>query len=355
MDIRITKTQQSTLPAQDFSHLTGQDFGLYHTDHMFVADYDQGTWQNPRILPYGPMSFAPSLAALHYGQAVFEGMKAQRTVNGTIGIFRMEDHALRFNQSAERLCMPQLPVDWFNQAIATLLAVDAAWIPAQEGAGVYIRPFMFATDEKIKASPSQKYRFVVFFCVLTPYFSKPLRVLAEDVYSRSAPGGIGFAKAAGNYAGGFLPTQLALQKGFDQVIWLDCDTHTIVQECGVMNVMLVINGTYVTPRIDAGTILGGITRDTAIQLLRHGGKKVEERDISMQEICEAAANGSLEEMFGLGTAVTVCGIETIDYKGKTIRVAGANTTHMQWVGDQIMAARLAKELPEPFRHWVTEL
>ena len=308
-DISLTKTEQSRLPEVDFEAIP---FGRTFSDHMFIAEYDDGAWHSPRIVPFDYIQMHPAAMVLHYGQAIFEGMKASVSVDGIPFLFRPEEHAKRINFSAERMCMPTFPEELFIEALHTLVGLDKAWIPPQQGSALYIRPFMFANDEFIGVKPSQRYTFIIFTGPVGPYYPKPVSLLAETKYIRAAQGGVGAAKAAGNYAASLLPAKLANEKGYDQVLWLDAKEFEYVQEVGTMNIFFVINGKVVTPDI-SGTILNGITRNSIIQILKDKGYEVEERPVSIKEIVEAHKNGQLQEAFGSGTAAVVAHVSKINY------------------------------------------
>ncbi len=309
--IKITKTNDSRVGTVDFDNIP---FGRVFSDHMFVADYDNGEWGDFRIEPYGPMSFDPAMMALHYGQAIFEGMKAFKNKDGAPVLYRTNNHAKRINLSAERMCMPAFPEDVFQVACETLVGIDHAWIPPKVGSALYMRPFMFATDEFIGVRPSSKYRFVIFTGPVGPYYAKPVNLLASDKYARAIEGGTGEAKAAGNYAASLMPSREANEAGFDQILWLDAKEFKYIQEVGTMNIFFVIGDKVITPATD-GAILKGITRDSIIQLLRDRGYDVEERKLSIDEVVEASKNGTLKEVFGSGTAAVVSWVASITYKG----------------------------------------
>lgn len=309
--IKITKTNLSRIGSIDFDSIP---FGRVFSDHMFIADYDNGEWSDFRIEPYGPMLFDPTIMALHYGQAIFEGMKAFKNQDGEPILYRVEDHAVRLNRSAARMCMPDFPEDVFKAACQKLVGMDHAWIPAKVGSALYMRPFMFATDEYIGVRPSSKYRFIIFTGPVGPYYSNPVNLLASDKYARAIEGGTGEAKAAGNYAASLLPSKEANEEGFDQILWLDAKEFKYIQEVGTMNIFFVIGDKVITPATD-GAILKGITRDSIIKLLRMKGYDVEERKISIDELIAASKDGSLKEVFGSGTAAVVSWVASITYKG----------------------------------------
>lgn len=310
--IRTTKVQQSKLDTVDFSNLP---FGKIFSDHMFVSDYKNGQWTDDRIVPFGHFTMHPASMVFHYGQAVFEGMKASKHEDGTPMLLSPLEHAKRINASARRMMMAEFPEERFVEALSQLVNLDQAWIPPQEGSALYIRPFMFATDEFIGVRPSETYRFCIVTAPVGPYYAKPVRLVVEQKYVRAVPGGTGEAKAAGNYAGSLLPAHLAQQKGFDQVVWMGGPNMTQVQEVGTMNIFFVIDGEVVTPATD-GAILKGITRKNFITILKDQGYKVSERVVEIDEIVEAYDAGKLEEMFGAGTAAVVSHVSELQYKDK---------------------------------------
>jgi len=283
-------------------------------DHMFVADYDDGVWKNIRIEPYAPITFGPSMMALHYGQAIFEGMKATKTYDGIPVIFRPEEHAKRFNISARRMAMPEFPEDLFVEAIKTLVALDQNWIPTGDDAALYIRPFMIATDEQLGVRTSETYKMMVICAPAGQYYAKPIKLLADSEYTRAAKGGIGFVKAAGNYAASLLPAIEAKKKGYDQILWLDAKEHKYVQEVGTMNIFFVIDGVVFTPSTNEKTILQGITRDSIISILKGKGYEVVEKKLSIEEIGQAYHKGTLTEIFGSGTAAVISLVSDLSYK-----------------------------------------
>ncbi len=311
--ISITKSSHSKLSETDFSSLV---FGKSISDHMFVADYQNGAWGDLRIVPYGPMEIYPGNATLHYGQAIFEGMKAYKNGKGEVLVFRAEANAKRLNESATRMCMPTLPENIFIEALRQLLGVDKDWVPQEKGSSLYIRPFMFAMDNYLGVKPSESYRFMIFTSPVGAYYSKPVSVKVETNYTRATEGGTGEAKAAGNYAASLYPAQLAQKEGYDQLLWTDGKTHSQIEESGTMNVMFKIKGTLITAPTGKGTILKGITRDSVIQLAKDWGHKLEERFLTVAELQESLENGTMEEAFGVGTAATIAFIHKIHVNGK---------------------------------------
>ncbi|GEO02720.1 branched-chain-amino-acid aminotransferase [Adhaeribacter aerolatus] len=309
--IHIEKTNNSRLPEVDFSNL---EFGQTFSDHMFVSDFVNGEWQAPEIVPFQNFSLSPANPALHYGQAIFEGLKAYKNEDGEISIFRPQANLRRMNVSADRLCMPAFPEDVFMEGLKELLRLDADWIPTTTGSSLYIRPFMFATGEFLGVKPSDTYRFAIITCPVNAYYSMPLRVKVEETFARSVEGGFGFAKAAGNYAGSLYPAKKAAEEGYHQLLWTDGKTHEYFEESGTMNLMFIINDRLITPALST-SILAGVTRDTIIQIAKDHGLPVEERKVSVAEVMEAAQNGTLQEAFGCGTAAVISHIQTIGFRG----------------------------------------
>jgi len=323
--IHTERTKKSRLSTVDFSNL---GFGNYISDHMVVADYKKGEWQEPKIVPYGDMMMSPAILALHYGQSVFEGMKAFKNGKGEVTIFRPQRHLQRFNKSLERMCMPAVNEELFINSLAALLEVDEAWIPTAEGSSLYIRPFMFANESRLGVKISEEYRFVILTGPVAPYFSKPVRIKVEEEYVRAAEGGTGFAKCAGNYGGAFYPTMLAQKQGFDQVFWTDAKEHKYIEESGAMNVMFVLNGKLVTPKL-VSSLLDGVTRDSILTLAPSLGIEVEQRRISVDEIEEGFKNGKLTEAFGVGTAAVVSPIASISIQGRNYQLPVAGPESFQ--------------------------
>ncbi|MFH1320845.1 MAG: branched-chain amino acid aminotransferase [Bacteroidota bacterium] len=290
-------------------------FGRIFSDHMFMVDYIDGKWSGAVVMPYGDLPMKPSISALHYGQAIFEGMKAYKSSENEVLLFRPLENARRFSNSAKRLCMPGVPEALFMEGLTTLLRIDSAWVPQVEGCSLYIRPVMFATTEQIKVKPADSYKFIILCCPVGPYYTEPVRVVIDVVHARASEGGVGFAKAAGNYAAALLPAKLAQDKGYHQLIWTDAKEHKYIEESGTMNIMFVIGDKLVTPYLDTGTILPGITRDSVLTIARDRGMIVEERALSIDEVIEALENGTLKEAFGAGTAATIAPVGVISYKG----------------------------------------
>ncbi len=309
IDIAIDRIAQSRVSEHDVNDVP---FGKCFSDHMLVAEYSNGKWQNAYITPYRDMPLSYAMSALHYGQAIFEGMKAYKTEAGQVSLFRPLENFQRLNKSAIRMAMPEVPEEIFMGGLMELLRLDAAWVPTSETGSLYIRPFLIATDEAIGVRASDSYKFIIITCPAGKYYSEPIKVLVEQNYFRAVKGGVGFVKAAGNYGRSLFPTRLAQSKGYQQVIWTDSETHQYVEESGTMNLMFVIGNTLVTPAL-SDTILSGITRDSVLAIARAWNYKVEERKISITEIIEAHTNGTLKEAFGCGTAATIAQIVGIGY------------------------------------------
>ena len=311
MDFPVTRVKRSRLAEMDFDHLP---FGKYFSDHMLEADYANGVWKLAAIKPYQPIMLEPSIMALHYGQAIFEGIKAYRYEGGGAFIFRPYDNFKRFNISAERMEMPAVPEDIFIEGMRQLVSLDKDWIPAKEDYSLYIRPFMFATDAALGVKPSETYKFMILLSPTGPYYSAPMKIYVEEKYTRAAPGGVGFAKNAGNYGASLKAAKEARNQGYDQVLWTDAFEHKWVQEVGTMNVFFVFGDTVVTPSLEEGTILAGVTRDSVITVLREQGLTVEERKINIEEVVSGHRGGTLTEIFGSGTAATISYIKELKYR-----------------------------------------
>ena len=320
-NIPINRIKTSRISELDFDNIK---FGRVFTDHIFVLDYFDGQWQNPRLQPQGELHFSPKISAIHYGQSIFEGLKAYKRIDSeSIMLFRPKENARRFAESAKRMCMPPVPENIFMQAITQLVLLDKAWIPKGENQFLYIRPVLFATDDYIGIRPSDNYCFVVFACPLgEPYYKEYINVKVEKKYARACAGGTGTAKSAGNYAGALYPAKLAQEQGFDQLLWTDAKEHQYIEESGTMNVMFRIDDTLITAPIGS-TVLSGITRDSVLNIARSYGITIEERYLSVNELREAAKEGRLKEVFGTGTAVGIqkIGSVTLDDKKYVIPVS----------------------------------
>ncbi len=309
--LNIKKADQSRINQVDFNNLA---FGKNYSDHMMYCDYVNGEWQTPQIVPYGPMEFAPSVKVFHYGQAVFEGMKAFKDDNGLVNLFRPEKNFERINKSSLRLAIPEFPEEYFMEGLKKLIQLDYDWVKPGQGNSLYIRPFVIATEEGVAAAPSDSYRFMIITCPSQAYYNKPVRVLFAEKYSRSANGGVGYAKAAGNYGAQFYPTNLARQKGYDQIIWTDANEHKFLEEAGTMNIFFRIGDKLLTaPTSDR--ILDGVTRKSIIQLAQDLGIEIEVAPVEVERIKEAARKGELKEIFGTGTAATVAKVIAFEHGG----------------------------------------
>lgn len=314
--LKIIKNENSNLNEIDFDNIP---FGRAFSDHMYVAEYKDGEWGNMRIQPFGHFSVHPANIAWHYGQSIFEGMKATKAIDGTPMLFRPEMHAERINRSAKRMCMPEFPKEAFMDAVYQLVKLEKDWIPPKEGSALYLRPYMVAMDEFIGVQVAKTYMFVIFCCPVGPYYSKPVKLKADPYYIRAAAGGTGEAKAAGNYAGSLYPAKLAKDEGYDQIMWLDANEHKYIQEVGTMNIFFVIDDTVITPPT-SGTILQGITRDSALKILQDSDYTVDVRDITIDEVMQAGKEGRLQEVFGTGTAAVIANVREIGYKGDSIQL-----------------------------------
>ncbi|MFN0060450.1 MAG: branched-chain amino acid aminotransferase [Planctomycetota bacterium] len=315
--ISVTPTKTSRLGQVRWDQL---GFGRIFSDHMLVADFRQGAWQPPAIVPYGPIAFTPSMSSLHYGQSIFEGMKSTREhSSGAPLLFRPRDNWQRMNCSARRLCMPELPEAIFLDGLRALVRVDRDWLPPNVTGSLYIRPVLFATDEFVGVRPSDSYKFVIFTSPVGAYYSEPVALCVLRNFARACEGGTGSTKMAGNYAGCLLGTREAQKKGYKDVMWLDAKDHRAIEECGTMNIFFVIGGEVITPPA-SGTILAGVTRESVITLLRDAGRKVSERRIEIEEVVAAHAAGRLEECFGTGTAATVSHVSRIGVDGVDLQL-----------------------------------
>lgn len=313
----VKKAERSKLKDLSLEQMT---FGKNFSDHMFVADCVDGEWKNVEIRPYEPITISPACSAIHYGQSIFEGIKAFRNLKtGEVKIFRPRDNFNRFNISARRMEMPEVPEEIFMDGMKQLIELDQQWVPNAHDYSLYIRPFMFANDAFIGVRPATQYKFMIILSPTGPYVSHPLRIFVEEKYVRASEGGVGFAKNAGNYGAAMHPTAEAKKMGYDQVLWTDAKEHKYVQECGTMNVFFIFGNTAVTPGLESGTILEGVTRMSVIQMLKDMGLMVEERDLSIDEVKDKYKSGVLTEAFGTGTAATILMIQELaDKESKMI-------------------------------------
>lgn len=309
--IKTRRTTNSRISEVDFNHL---EFGKYISDHMLVCDYADGGWREPQIVPYANLSLSPSALALHYGQTVFEGMKAFRMKDGRINIFRIDKHYERFVRSLNRMCMAAPSKEIFVEGLSQLIRLDEAWVPAQSGNALYLRPFVFASEARFGVKVSEEYRFIIFTGPVPTLYADPIKVKVETEYIRAAKGGTGFAKCGGNYGAAFLPTQQARKEGYDQVLWTDGIEHKYIEESGMMNVMFVINDTLITAPL-SDSILDGVTRDSLLTLAKDLGYKTEERPIAVAELEKAFRDKTITEAFGAGTAAVVAPIQVIHVNG----------------------------------------
>ncbi len=318
MNISVIKTTAPKVKPQDESKL---GFGKLFTDHMFIMEYEQGKgWINPRIQPYQKLSIDPASPVLHYGQEIFEGLKAYRSKKDEILLFRARDNARRMNQSAKRLCMPEIDVEMNYEAMAAIVNMEKDWVPHAPGTSLYLRPTMIADGSELGVHPSKRYLYYIICSPSGAYYPRglaPIRIYVEDKYVRAVKGGVGFAKTGGNYAASLLAAQEAAEKGYEQILWLDGVERKYVEEVGAMNMMFLIGDTLCTAALE-GSILPGVTRMSILALAREMGIKVEERKISAQELMDAADAGLLKEAFGTGTAAVVSPVGELAYKDKSV-------------------------------------
>lgn len=329
--ISVTQTTASNLKTVDWENL---EFGKYVSDHMFICTYKNGDWQQPQVVPFQNLSLAPTTLALHYGQSIFEGMKAFRMQDGNITIFRIDKHHERLNKSLERMCMPPVPFDLFYAALQELVRADKDWVPSSENAALYLRPLVFASEARFGVKVSDEYTFLIVAGPAQMLHQKPIHVKVERQFIRAAKGGTGYAKCAGNYGGAFYPTQKAKEEGFDQVIWTDAFEHEYFEESGTMNLMFVIDGKLITPPL-SDSILDGVTRDSLLQIAQQLGVPVEERPIGITEFKKAFAAGTVTEAFGAGTAAVIAPIAAISIDGESYRLPAT---------DQSLHSKLKQEL-----------
>ena len=350
--MKIERAQTSKIHGIDFNNLS---FGQTFTDHMFVCNYINGAWVDPRIIPYQPIQMDPSSSVLHYGQAVFEGMKAYKDDNDRVWLFRPEDNHARINKSAVRLAMPEFPKDLFMNGMNELVSMDSDWIKPGVGNSLYVRPFIFANQAGVSASASNRYSFMIICAPVGTYYSGEINVLVSEKFSRAASGGVGYAKAAGNYAAAFYPTQLAQKEGYQQIIWTDASTHEYLEESGTMNVFFRIDDTLITaPTTD--TILDGITRKSVIQIAKDAGISVEVRPVKVTEVIEAHKAGRLKEIFGAGTAVVVSPISGIGFQGQKYVLPTIENSYAAMLKEKIVNIQYNKgEDPYQWRKEVVAL
>lgn len=342
LSIKVTKTEKSKIQEVDFDNIP---FGRVFSDHMLIANYSNGQWSSPEIMPFQNLTLHPAMSALHYGQSIFEGMKAYNGANGEPLLFRPEDNFNRFNESARRMCMAEVPREIFMDGLKELVKLDQNWIPSKEGSSLYIRPFMFATDEYVGIKPSDNFTFIIFTCPVGMYYPEPISVKIEEEFVRAAQGGVGAAKAAGNYAASLYPNTLVYKQGYRQLIWTDAKEHKYIEESGTMNVFFVINGKLITPATNRDTILKGVTRKSVITLAKEMGYTVEERNVEVAEVVEALRNKTLSEAFGAGTAATVAHISAIGFRDEHFELSPIkDRTIANGVLDKLNAIRLGIEV-----------
>lgn len=352
-EIRIERAK-SLKPTPDESNLS---FGHLFTDHMFIMDYQTGRgWYDPRIVPYGTLEFEPSIMVFHYGQAVFEGLKAYKTRDNRILLFRPRRNMERLNVSNDRLCIPKVDVDFSVKAIKTLVNFERKWVPSKEGTSLYIRPFIISTDPYLGVKPSDTYKFMIILSPVGAYYPEginPVKIYVETTYVRAVKGGIGFAKTPGNYAASLKAQVEAKEKGYTQVLWLDGVERKYIEEVGTMNVFFKIDGEVITPPLE-GSILGGITRESVITMLNSWGIKVSERRFSIDELYEAHGKGKLEEAFGTGTAAVISPIGEFNWNGNVITVNDGKTGEISQKLYDTLTGIQTGLLPDPFG-WVEEI
>ena len=321
LQISVEKAAQSRIGELDLENI---QFGKIYSDHMFMADYANGQWNDLRIVPYGNLSISPANTTLHYAQSIFEGLKAYRAGNGDVLVFRPEANARRLNKSAVRMCIPEIPEEMFMNAMTELIRLDRQWVPNKPGTSLYIRPVVFGMDPYVGIRPSSNFLFLIITSPVGGYYSKPVKVKVETKFTRAAPGGTGAAKTAGNYAAALYPMVLGQQQGYEQLLWTDAKEHAYFEESGTMNVMFLVDGKLLTaPTGD--TILDGITRNSVLTLAKEWGYPVEERKVAVKEIIDAIKAGKLAEAFGVGTAATIAHISTIGYEGIDYELPGVET------------------------------
>ena len=338
LQIAVTKTRNSRVSNLDYNNI---QFAREYSDHMLSADFKDGQWKDIKIEPYGNLSLSPANPAIHYGQSIFEGLKAYKHADGKVSVFRPKANYDRMNVSAKRMVMPHIPEEIFMDGLTELLKLDQKWVPDVDGTSLYIRPFMFATDEFIGVRASQDYKFMIITTPVGAYYANPVKVKVETHYTRAVKGGTGFAKTAGNYAASLYPAKLAQEEGYDQLIWTDGQNHELIEESGTMNIMFIINDALVTaPTGD--TILDGITRDSVLKLAKDWDFKVEERPLTVTELVKALEDGSLKEAFGVGTAATIAPIEVIANDGIDYKLDASGRAFSQKLLQTLTDIRLGK-------------
>ena len=329
-------------------------FGQIFTDHMFECNFKNGEWQFPLIKPYSPLKLDPSTHVFHYGQAIFEGMKGYKDKDGQVWLFRPKDNYERLKKSCIRMHIPVLPEEYFFDGLNKLVGIDSDWVPNKLGSSMYIRPFVFSSSAMLAATPSLDYKFLIICSPGGAYYSNSLSVYVEDKYSRAAPGGAGYAKAAGNYGAAFYPTSLAISKGFDQIVWTDSSTHQKIEEVGTMSIMFRIKDKLITP-LTSDTILDGVSRRTVIQIARDFRIEVEERDITVDELILEYNNGNLKEIFGCGTAVVIAKISSFGYKEDKFKLKEIKENYADRIKESIINIQQnVSEDPHQWRYKVID-
>ncbi len=349
-DINVQKTELSRINQFDPENI---QFGKIYSDHMLVAKYSDGEWHQPEIVPYQNLSLSPATSFIHYGQSIFEGIKAYKNPQGQATIFRPQDNYKRFNRSSVRMGMPEVPEDIFMEGMHRLIELDQAWVPSGDQTSLYIRPFMMATDAYIGIKPTTEFMFMIITSPAGPYYAEPVSIFVDDRYVRAFPGGIGYTKAAGNYGASMYPMTEVRKMGYDQILWMDGIEHKYVQEIGTMNVFFVLGDTVITPGL-GDTILEGITRDSVITLLKENGYKVEERDLSIDEIVAAYRKGELREAFGTGTAASIAPIADLTYQDEKMELPPVDSWKLApWLKDELNDIRYGRK--EDAHGWVYKI
>jgi branched-chain amino acid aminotransferase len=347
LEIPVEGNANSTLDRVDFDNLT---FGRVFSDHMFMSEYREGAWRSAKIVPYGSIQVEPSLCSLHYGQAIFEGLKAFRSADGKINLFRLDAYQARFNRSGARLCIPPVEKELFTEAVVKLTTIDSKWIPTKRGSSLYIRPFIFATDCFLGVHAADTYLFMIITSPVGAYYKEglnPVSLVTSGDYVRAVRGGLGEAKTPANYAASLLPAEDAQARGFTQVLWLDAIEKKYIEEVGTMNIMFLINGELVTPPLE-GSILGGITRDSVLQLAEYWKVPVKQRRITIDEVLETAKSGALQEVFGTGTAAVISPVGSVTHAGQTMTINNGRIGEFsQKLYDEITGIQYG-ERPDPF-------
>ncbi len=340
LTISVEQCKDSAVNRVDWDNLP---FGRVFTDHMLLMEYADGRWENPKIMPFQDIPMHPAMSAIHYGQSIFEGLKAYKHEDGRLSVFRPNMNAKRFNESAIRMCMPEVPEALFVECVRKLVAIDSNWVPNKPGYSLYIRPFMFATDAWVGIKPSETYKFMILLSPVGNYYSEPVRVKIEPFYTRAAEGGVGRAKAAGNYGASLYPAKQAQDHNFHQLVWTDAKEHKYIEESGTMNIVFQINDTLITPSEEQDTILRGITKRSILELASSWGIAVEERKVSVEEVIQALRDGTMQDAFGAGTAATLAQIDLIGYKEEVFKLpAMENRTLSNRIKEHLDALKIGK-------------